>query len=249
MHPKLLHLPQLSEDKTSKSSLRMHCAPSPSFECVCGGGRGWTRTDGQRLVARGPHGSQRRPARFPPPARCQQPLGHDPPQPQSGSPVCPQRVRRHLRASAAGCLPPATPAACGRRGPGSGRHGAVTFPRQMWQVMGSVRDSVTLGPCCAIAAPPARKSRKSEREAARRRPRYGKPARPSAARRWGGGVERSARAFEALPWGAGGSNGKPQRRPNGCPHGAPRLLEAVPRGRAGPRRSSLCHVEEVAWVR
>lgn len=69
----------------------------------------------------------------------------------------------------AGRLPPPTPAARGRRGPGSGRHGAVTFPRQMWQVMGSVRDSVTLGPCCAIAAPPARKSRKSERAGGRQR--------------------------------------------------------------------------------
>lgn len=43
-------------------------------------------------------------------------------------------------------------AACRRRPRGKGSGGAVTFPRQMWQVMGSVRDSVTLGPCCAIAA-------------------------------------------------------------------------------------------------
>lgn len=51
--------------KTSKSSLRKHYARSPSFECVCAGGNG-TGTDRRRLVARGPHGSQRRPAGFPP---------------------------------------------------------------------------------------------------------------------------------------------------------------------------------------
>lgn len=187
------------------------------------------------------------------------PHPHSASSPSATIPPTPRRDRPSVRRGHggtakqawAGRLPPPTPAARGRRGPGSGRHGAVTFPRQMWQVMGSVRDSVTLGPCCAIAAPPARKSQKSERaggrETARRRPRYGKPTRPSAARRWGGGAERGARAFEVLPWGAGGSSGKPQRRPDGCPHGAPRLPAAVPRGRASPRRLSLCHVEEVAW--
>lgn len=35
----------------------------------------------------------------------------------------------------------------------AGGVGGVTLPRQMWQVMGSVRDSVTLGPSCAMAGP------------------------------------------------------------------------------------------------
>lgn len=50
MHPKLLHLPQLSEDKTSKSPLRKHYARSPSFECVCAkeGGGGVTAFWGPR---------------------------------------------------------------------------------------------------------------------------------------------------------------------------------------------------------
>lgn len=113
-------------------------------------------------------------------------------------------VRASSRGGALELLPRAgppcpAPSPC-PRGPGSG--GAVTLPRQMWQVMGSVRDSVTLGPCCAMAgperrgpAPAARKSRGRAGGPGPRQPRYGS--------RRGQAAARSA----ARPWRAGGSRG------------------------------------------
>lgn len=107
----------------------------------------------------------------------------------------------------------------------------------MWQVMGSVRDSVTLGPCCAMAGPerrgPAAAARKSRARAApARQPRYGSRRGQAAARRSGAPC-----ALAALPWRAGGSRG-PSRLCSGA--------AAAPRGAAWESVEASAHARH-SW--